>query len=177
MFYTQNHTVIVYHVKSVLSTKIFVGTSKKFILFNILTCLIFVSNSEYFNKKWRKFILLYRSGGLVILSTKQREAYDCAFQGGRTFIHDILLEDKKQVFYTGNEGFHIQFSPDRLVLIPTKRSAKQRERFCRFRQKRCLNNPLVEGFCGFPQKCFRGIRGLSSHSRFAPLSPFQFDFL
>ena len=47
------------------------------------------------------------------------------------------------LFSGENGGFQAQFYPDRLVLIPTKRSAEQsaeqRERLCRFRQRRYQN--------------------------------------
>ena len=40
------------------------------------------------------------------------------------------------LFSEKNGAFQAQFYPDRLVLIPTKRSAEQWERFCRNPQKR-----------------------------------------
>ena len=68
----------------------------------------------------------------------------------------------KRAFSRENGAFQAQFCSDRLVLIPTKRSAEQREHLCRFRQKRYQNRvsrilptrfaPFV-GFIGLSAFC------------------------
>ena len=83
------------------------------------------------------------------------------------------------LFSEKNGAFQAQFYPDRLVLIPTKRSAEQGERFCGNSQKRSFQSSEA-----FAERLCRNLRtrsgrftGLPACPHFAPFPPLRFDFL